>query len=367
MPAPEAAALLPAEALEILQDVVPGFEGVAAEGDGGGHGIGRLGRLDEVVAIEQVALVGEHGVAPGGYVDVLLQPAGGLGVGLGHGRRCWGHEVHLVALNELAHGLLAAAGGMAIGILQGLQAYVDDGTLAALLAVIDPADDGQDAVHERAVVHAVLAVEADGLRIVLMEQAEGVDQIVLVAEEAEHAAAVLVVKTLEAPFGHLPVLLDQGLVDIEGLDAVLTGVLKLLRAGHAVGLHGVGDAEGGVGADAPVAAQLLGVHAAHRRAQDEVGLALGANLAQQGQRLFGVYGQVGGHDSGVGEGDAQATHRARLSAAAEAMDIEQRLTLQQLGELLYILVFHFSFVFSLNNGQAYDPWRQNMPKALCIR
>ena len=72
--------LLSSQPFEVEDDVVPGLEGVAAQLDGCGHRFGVVigpaggaGGLHEVVAVEQVALVGDDGVTPGWHADVLLQ------------------------------------------------------------------------------------------------------------------------------------------------------------------------------------------------------------------------------------------------------------------------------------------------------
>ena len=69
-----------------------------------------------------------------------------------------------------------------------------------LLTVVNPSDDGDDTVHEALVVHAVLAMEADGLRIDATEQVEGVDGGVLIAKETVYALAVFVVNAQETLF-----------------------------------------------------------------------------------------------------------------------------------------------------------------------
>ena len=66
------AQLLTSQTAEIVDHVVPGLEGVAAEWDGGGHCVGGGTTLYEVVAVEQLTLVGEDGMPPSGHVDILL-------------------------------------------------------------------------------------------------------------------------------------------------------------------------------------------------------------------------------------------------------------------------------------------------------
>ena len=201
-------------------------------------------------------------------------------------------------LHEPADSLLAAARGVLPAVDEGFKTYVYDGALALFLPVVNPPHYGHDAVHERAVVHAVLAVEGNSLAVVLIEERAGVDEVVFIAEEAEDALLLVVVDVAEVLFGHVPVFLHQRLVNVELLHAVLTGAEELLLAGEPMALHGVGNLEGGVHQDAVEAVQLLGIHAAHRRTQNEVGLLGGAGLAQQVECLLRMDGQVGSNDDG---------------------------------------------------------------------
>ena len=153
-------------------------------------------------------------------------------------------------------------------------------------------------------------MEADGLRIVFVEEVEGVNHFVFVAKETEDALSVFIVQPLEAPLRHGAIFLHQCFVYVELLHAVLTGILKLLRPSHAVLVHGVGYAQGRIGADAVEVAQLLGVHAAHRRAQDDVGLLFVADAVQQCHGFLWVYGQVGGNNLGIRKHRAQTADRA---------------------------------------------------------
>ena len=107
---------LSAEQREVVDDVVPRLELVAAELQARGQlGVGVLA-LDEVVAVEQVALVGEDGVAPGRDVDVFVEPgeeptpfpSPREGCRIGRGGRT--DEIDLIALDEEAHGFLERRG-----------------------------------------------------------------------------------------------------------------------------------------------------------------------------------------------------------------------------------------------------------------
>ena len=104
-------------------------------------------------------------------------------------------------------------------------------------------------------------------------------QLVLVAEESEDALMLSLVRGMgKVQLRGSTVLLHHLLIHIELLHAVLPGILKLLLARQAVLLHGVGNLEGGVDADAVEAVELFGVHAAHGGAENQVGLLLLANL-----------------------------------------------------------------------------------------
>ena len=69
-----------------------------------------------------------------------------------------------------------------------------------LLTVVNPADDGHYRVHKRLVVHAVFAMEMDGLWIYLMKHVVGIYCCVLIAKESVDVLALLVGGTLEALF-----------------------------------------------------------------------------------------------------------------------------------------------------------------------
>ena len=210
-----------------------------------------------------------------------------------------------------------------------------------LLTVVNPSDDGQHRMHERAVVHAVLAMETDGLRIVLTEEVIGMHQRIFVAEETEHMCRLAVVAGMqEVLLGQRAILLHQRLVHVELLHPVLPGRKELLLAREPMALHGLGYLEGRIGQDAVVAREHLGKHAAHRRTDDEPGLLLGARVAQQLQCLLGMNGQVRSHHTGTGQHLAQTAHRARLSTGAEAMNVENGLSRHQFGKLFDILVIH---------------------------
>ena len=131
-------------------------------------------------------------------------------------------------------------------------------------------------------------MEVDGIGIVLVEEAECVYQVVLVAKQAPHAAALLVGHSAEALLCHPFVFLHQVVVDKELLHTILAGVEERLRAGQAVLHHRLAYLEGGVEHDAVVTVEHLGIHATHRGADDQVGLLGLAHPMEQVESLLGM-------------------------------------------------------------------------------
>ena len=85
-------------------------------------------------------------------------------------------------------------------------------------------------MHEGVVVHAVLAMKADGSRVVGMKEVVGVDGGVFIAEETSYARLFLIVNTFETMIGQFLVYLDQGFGDDELLHAVEARIGKVLVA-----------------------------------------------------------------------------------------------------------------------------------------
>jgi hypothetical protein len=86
---------------------------------------------------------------------------------------------------------------MIIAVFQRLNTYIDDGTLASLLMVVDPTDDGHHGMHERAVIHTVLTMKASGLGVVFTKQTIGINEVVTVAEKSVNPPTVFVIKFLK--------------------------------------------------------------------------------------------------------------------------------------------------------------------------
>ena len=213
-------------------------------------------------------------------------------------------------LYEDANGFLATGRRFVIGVLHRFCAYIDDGALTLLLPVVNPPDDGNHTVHKTAVVHAVLTMEVDGLRVNVAEHVVRVHGGVPVAEETVNTLAVGIVDILEALLGLFPILLDKCLVYVELLHAVLTGILELLCASHAVRLHGLAHFQGRIDTDAVESSQLFSIHAAHGCPQNEVGMLCCAELAQQGDGFLRMDRQVGGYDACLREYGAEAADGA---------------------------------------------------------
>ena len=229
--------------------------------------------------------------------------------------------------------------GVAVRVAQRLDVYVYDGALAAFLSVVDVAYDGYEIVHRHLVGQAVLAVEAYRRGIVLVEEVVGVHYGVVVAEECDDACALVGVGgVLEVVRRHLLILLYEALRHDELLHSVLARVLEHLLAREL--RHGVAHLEGWVHQYAVEAREHLGIHAAHRRAYDEVGLLLGCHRLQHLQTFFGMQRNVARHNRSVGHQRAQHLHRARLCRRTESVYIHEFLAPHKLGVLLYKLIFH---------------------------
>ena len=156
-------------------------------------------------------------------------------------------------------------------------------------------------MHERVVVHAMLTVETDGRGIVLTEQVVSVHRRILIAKESPHAGLFVRRHRRETLLRHLLILFHKRLRDHEVLHTVLTGIGEMLGAYHTVFLHRVAHLEGRVDKDAVVAVEHLGIHAAHRGADDEIGMFFVAGLPQEAERLLRTDGEVWRNDCGIGE------------------------------------------------------------------
>ena len=218
-----------------------------------------------------------------------------------------------------------------------------------MLAVVNPLHHWQHRVEQYAVVHAVLAVEAERVAVVGGKEVERVHHGVLKPEESPYAPLVAGHLAGEALLGNRTVLLHKLLCHHELLHAVGARVEESHLAQHVVLQYVVGHEEGRVDQYAVEAVKHLGKHTSHRRADDEVGLLRGADAAQKLHRLSRVYGQVGGRYVGPGQQFAQLRHRTRLPRRAEPVDIEYLLSRHHAGKRLYVCILHIccSFCFQM--------------------
>ena len=167
-------------------------------------------------------------MVPSGYVDVICQPTIGV---------LCPDEINLIVLNQHAYGFLNGREGFLVVIHQTFYTYIYYRTLTLLLKIVNPTDDGNNAVHERTVVHAVLTVEVECIGVDFVKHVEGVDCGVFVAKESVDTLTVFVRNAFEAMFRLVFVFLDQCLVHVEFLNAIQTRVLELLCTCHTVRLH----------------------------------------------------------------------------------------------------------------------------------
>ena len=195
-------------------------------------------------------------------------------------------------------------------------------------------------MHIALVVHAVLPMKVSCIGIDGMKHFKGIHQIVLVAKETIDTPLVLWGNSCETLFGNLFVSFDECLVNIEFLDAVQSGILKLLCSSHTMCLHRFSYLQGRIDADAVETTQLFCVHATHRGADNQVGLLLLTNSVKQRNGLVGLNRQVGSQHAGIGHHRAQSRHSTRLSTTAKAVDIKYSLALHQLRKLFDIRIFH---------------------------
>ena len=183
----------------------------------------------------------------------------------------------------------------------------------------------------------MLPVKGYGLRIVGAESVPGVDKRICVAEETEDTTGLALVGGMqEIALRDLAVFLDKRFVHIKLLHTVFPGRIERLLAHQSVTLHRVADGEGGIGEDAVVAAEHLGIHASHRGAEDERRLLAAARVEQKLESLPGMQGKVGSHHTGLGKHLTETAHRAAAAAGTETVNVEHRLAAHQFGKLLDI-------------------------------
>ena len=96
-----------------------------------------------------------------------------------------------------------------VTVVQGIEVDIHDRTLFAVLLVVNPTDNWAEIMERHLVDEAVFAMEMDGLRIMLMEDVEGMNHWVVVAEEAIHSGLFFGRDVLEAMGSDVLVFLDE--------------------------------------------------------------------------------------------------------------------------------------------------------------
>ena len=181
---------------------------------------------------------------------------------------------------------------------------------------------------------SVLAMEVDGLWIVLVEEVEGMYYRVFIAEETIYTLLFLGSDVLEATLGEVAVFLDKTFGNHQFVHSILSRVLELLLSGHAA--HRVAHLEGWVYEDAVESFQQLGVHSAHRSTDDEVGLLCLCHLLQHLYGFFRMNRDVFSHEGSIRHQFLQHLYGTALCRREEAVHIHDFLARHQVGELLDI-------------------------------
>ena len=174
----------------------------------------------------------------------------------------------------------------------------------------DLLDEGNDGGAEGFFVEAVLAVEADGVGIVFLEEVVGVDQRIVDAEKAPGVFLVKVGDALELMHLHHKEMLDNLFGDTEVLGVVLAAVQELMNAG-AQHLGEFGHIEGRIDANLAVTVHLLGIHPAHRSTDNQVRLLRSDQRLQKRQRLHRVHRNVRRQHLHFGQHRAEHLRRPR--------------------------------------------------------
>ena len=98
---------------------------------------------------------------------------------------------------------------------------------------------------------------------------------------------------------------------------------------------GICKMEGGIDQNAVDSAELLRKHSSHRRAQNQVRLARGADIFQHCQCLLGSHRKVRGNDFGLRKKKPHCPYRAVLSAGSESVDVEYFLSGHQVRSCIF--------------------------------
>ena len=137
---------------------------------------------------------------------------------------------------------------------------------------------------------------------------------VFVAKESVNPVAALLLGYAGKAFGgNLLIFLHESLCYDKLLNAVLTGIKKGVLAQHAVLQHGVAHLKGRIYQYAVVSVEHLGIHSAHRRTDNQVGIFSLASMVKQVHGLGRMQRQVGSNYGGAGQHLANLDDSARLS------------------------------------------------------
>ena len=229
-----------------------------------------------------------------------------MGVG-----RAWRHDIYIEMLYQEFVGFDETRLWLTIAIHQGISIDIQGRAFPTLLLVAYPAYHWHYTMEERAVVHAMFAMEMGCMSVVLAEEVEGVDNRVVVAKESIDMV-VVVGSMLEVEFAYLAVFLFQRFGNEELCLAISTRILPLLFACHAMLLHGVVHAESRVDTNTVDAIELFGIHTTHGSANDEVWLFTLADIVEQAHSLSGMKWHVVGYNLGIREFFADASNCSRL-------------------------------------------------------
>ena len=135
----------------------------------------------------------------------------------------WGYDIYVVMLYQHLVSLVHRTGCLHVTVVQSIEVDVYDRALLAVLLVVYPSDYRTEIVECYLVDKAVLAMEWDGERIVLMEEVEGMDQRISISEETVNTLLLLGSNVLEATLGKVTVFLDEPLVTISSFTPSFLG------------------------------------------------------------------------------------------------------------------------------------------------
>ena len=265
----------------------------------------------------------------------------------------WGYDIYVVMLYQHLVSLVHRTGCLHVTVVQGIEVDVYDRALLSVLLVVYPADYRTEIVECNLVDKSVLAMEWDGLRIVLMEEVEGVDHRICITEETINTFLFLGSDILEASLGEVAVFLDKTFGNHQFVHSILSRVLEFLLAGHAA--HRIAHLESWVYEDAVESFQQLGVHSAHRSTDDEVRLFCLCHLLQHLYGFFRMYRNVLSYESGVRHQLLQHLHGAALSRREETVNIHDFLARHEVGELLDIWIHNLIIFIGGNSLTSFTP------------